>query len=192
MDLFFSSLVAGLLSGGVIATVLTLSTSRWVAEVKATVEDEADRITETRTLDWELLRQVLGPVVAHQRRTGMAFTRWRDKNVLLETLIIADSNRTVRNILLNNFHLLTPDLRDPASKLIEHYDLWLEAFERERNSQKPEEQQSTFTFVGPAGYPFPKEAERAFTDALDRGYERLTAVSKPREPRGARRPSPAA
>ena len=180
-EIFFSTLVAGLVSGSVIAAVLTLATSRWVAEVKATVQDEADRITETRNLEWELLRQVLGPVVANQQRTGLAFKRWREKNVLLETLIIAESNRRVRDILLDNFHLLTPDLRKPASKLIEHYDLWLEAYERERNSQKPDEAQSAFTFVGPAGYPFPRDAESAFALALDRTYERLMAV----EARGA-------
>jgi hypothetical protein len=178
-EIFFSTLIAGLVSGTVIATVLTLATSRWVAEVKATVQDEADRITETRTLEWELLRQVLGPVVANQRRTGLAFKRWREKNVLLETLIIAESNRRVRDILLDNFHLLTPDLRKPASELIEHYDLWLEAYERERKSQKPEEAQSAFTFVGPAGYPFPHDAETAFAEALDRTYERLMAVERP-------------
>lgn len=180
METFFSSLLAGILSGGVIATVLTLATSRWVAEVKAKVEDEASRITETRNLEWELLRQVLGPVVAHLHRTKMAFARWREKNVLLETLIIAQSNETVRDILLGHFHLLTPELRGPASRLIEHYDLWLEAYERERKSQKPEEEQSRFTFVGPIGYPFPHDAEAAFEDALEATYKRLTNRPLPR------------
>lgn len=179
-ETFISYLVAGLLSGGVIATVLSLASARWAARVTAAVKEEGDRVAETRGLEWELLRQVLGPVVAHLRRTDLAFARWRDRNVLLESLIIADSNTKVRDILLEKFHLLTPDLREPASKLIEHYDLWLEAYERERKSQKPEAEQATFTFVGPAGYPFPRDAQAAFYAALDRTYARLTARETPR------------
>jgi hypothetical protein len=173
MDTFWSNLLAGLVSGGVIATVLTLTTSRWVAEVKTTVEDQARRITEGRDLEWELLRDVLGPVTVHLKRTNMAFRRWKSKNILLESLIIADSNARVRAILLDKFHLLPPDLRDHAEKLIEHYDLWFEAFERERNSQKPEAEQSPFTFVGPEGYPFPRTAEAAFEQRRNETYARL-------------------
>ncbi|TDW28661.1 hypothetical protein [Cryobacterium psychrophilum] len=182
VDEFWSNLLAGVVSGGVIATVLTLTTARWVAQIKSTVEDEARRITETRSLEWELLRDVLGPVTVHQQRTKMAFQRWKSRNILLETLIIADSNGRVRAILLDKFYLLTPELRGPAVDLIEHYDLWFEAYERERKSQKPEADQSAFTFVGPAGYPFPRAAEDVFTRARDETWARL--VIRP-EPPGA-------
>ena len=75
---------------------------------------------------------------------------------------------------------LSTDLSEHARTLIEHYDLWLEAYARERKSQKPEEEQATFTFVGPAGYPFPREAQAAFYAALDRTYAGLTALAAPR------------
>lgn len=186
MDDFGSLLLAGLLSGGVIAAVLGLITARWAARIRSTVEDEARRITETRGLEWELLREVLGPVNAHMRRTNMAFTRWQAGNLLLETLIIADSNRKIRDILLDKFHLLTPELRDPASRLIEHFDVWLEMFERERNSQKPVDSQAKFTFAGPAGFPYPKDAETAFRASLDRTYAHLNGLETLSQPTGHR------
>ena len=46
-----------------------------------------------------------------------------------------------------------------AASLIEHYDRWLEEFDSKRASESPSDA-DTFVFVGPQGFPFPRDAER--------------------------------
>ena len=49
--------------------------------------------------------------------------------------------------------------------MLEHYDAWLEEYGRQRGD--PYTSGEKFVFVGPLGYPFPKEAERAFIHACN-------------------------
>lgn len=57
--------------------------------------------------------------------------------------------------------MIPPHLMEDACKLIEHYDAWLEAFDRIRND-KEKSSSTSFVFVGPDGYPFPSVAEAKF------------------------------
>jgi hypothetical protein len=173
-----SALIAGLLSGSVIATVLGLMTQRRSIMLESQIQDSFRRLVETRESQWALLQQVLGPVCAHLQRTELAFARWKEQNLFLEQQIIAESNREVRRILLEKYHLLTPHLRVPAMQLVQHYDRWFEEFDRQRQKQSPEEGTARFVFVGPEGFPFPRQAQRMFYDALDDAYAQLVA---PRE-----------
>jgi hypothetical protein len=50
---------------------------------------------------------------------------------------------------------------DDAHQLIEHYDAWLEAFDRVRGDPATSNE-TAFVFVGPIGLPFPKSAEANF------------------------------
>lgn len=63
--------------------------------------------------------------------------------------------------------------------------MWLEEYERVRGANPSSDQE--FVFVGPGGYPFPHEAEKAFLDALEETYEDLTATGT--SPRQHARPS---
>jgi len=63
-------------------------------------------------------------------------------------------------------------------QLVQHYDRWFEEFDRQRQKQSPEEGTARFVFVGPEGFPFPRQAQRMFYDALDDAYSQLVA---PRE-----------
>ncbi|MET4638017.1 hypothetical protein [Mycetocola sp. 2940] len=173
MDDLWSAILGAVVSGTVIAALVGLLTRRSEARIKESVAAEFRAIAEARDADRALLAEVLGPVCAHLARTRQAFGRWRSRNLHLETRIMADSNETIRRILLEKYHLLTPELRPPAMKLVEHYDKWFEVYERERNSGKPEAEQASFIFAGPEGYKFPKESEVEFREALDAVDARL-------------------
>ena len=166
-DSFQDALLAAVLSGGVIATVLGLVTHRRSLQQASEIEDQFRRLVETRESRWALLQEVLGPVNAHLARTRLAFGRWREQNLFLEQQIIYESNAEIRTILLAKYHLLTPELRPHAMELVQHFDRWFEEFEKQRRSQNPVEGGATFVFVGPQGYPFPRQAEAAFVTALD-------------------------
>ena len=94
-------------------------------------------------------------------RTRRAFDRWSGKNLYLEARIIREGNLAFRDLLLAKGHLIPPHLMADAALLVEHYDRWLEEFENKRTEQNPANEDA-FVFVGPAGYPFPREAENHF------------------------------
>lgn len=54
-------------------------------------------------------------------------------------------------------HLVPGELEEDSRRLIEHYDRWAEEYDRlrvrQQNSAEP------FVFVGPSGFPFPRDAE---------------------------------
>ena len=182
MDVFGSALIAGLLSGSVIAAVLGLLTRKKFLTLESEIEDQFRRLVETRESRWALLQEVLGPVCAHLQRTKMAFSRWREENLFVEQQIIFESNAEIRRILLQRYHLLTPELRPPAMELVQHYDRWFEEFEKQRRTQKPAEGAAHFVFVGPQGFPFPRQAETQFEAALAVTYSQLVVA-----PEGSRK-----
>lgn len=77
--------------------------------------------------------------------------------------MIREGNQTIRDLLLEKGYLIPPELLEDAGKLIEHYDVWLEKFEEQRGSEKPD-LESSFVFAGPEGYPFPRQAADRFQE----------------------------
>jgi hypothetical protein len=71
--------------------------------------------------------------------------------------------------------MIPPPLASEATKLIVHYDVWLEAYDRIRRQKSPSFEQS-FVFAGPEGYPFPTAAEAAFKQEFDVGPVRGQSV----------------
>lgn len=98
-------------------------------------------------------------------RTHKAFNRWTKKNLYLEAQVVLDGNRTIRDLLLTKGHLIPPELMKEACSLVEHYDAWLEKFDNLRGSNGDSSSES-FVFVGPEGYPFPREAELKFKETF--------------------------
>jgi hypothetical protein len=88
-------------------------------------------------------------------RIKRAFKRYQHKNICLETKVIAEGNTTIKTLLLSHGHLIPGELLDDAGRLVEHFDVWLEEFERVRDEKKPE-LETQFVFVGPQGFGFPK------------------------------------
>jgi hypothetical protein len=86
--------------------------------------------------------------------SGAARARESEKNLYLEGRIVRDENLAVRDLLLSNRHLIPPELREDAARLVEHYDCWLEEFETKRAKESPSNQDA-LVFVGPMDCPLP-------------------------------------
>jgi len=117
--------------------------------------------TEQREIKERVLNELLSPLYLEFERTRGAFERWTSKNLYLEAEVIRKGNLHIRDLLLQKTHLIPPQLRADAVRLVEHYDVWLEAFNRLRGGKKPVANEP-FVFVGPAGFPFPVDAEQHF------------------------------
>lgn len=107
---------------------------------------------------------LLVPLVVQLDRTKDAFDRWGDRNLALESQTIRDGNLKARNLLEKHSQLVPPELQEARRKLVEHYDRWLEEYQKLREETKSKE---PFVFVGPKGYPFPTDAEGYFRARLE-------------------------
>ena len=159
--------VAAILSGGVAAAIIGVifhrRTKAIEQKLRIQAETQIDVTKSTREWREEALSKVLGPVAMHLKRTKRAFGRWQEQQLFLEIEVIEKSNRTIRDLLLANGHLIPSDLLEHASRLVEHFDVWLEEFEEKRKSESPD-LHTKFIFVGPKGYGFPHDAEEAFIE----------------------------
>lgn len=118
--------------------------------------------------------ELLGPIYLQLSRTRRAFDRWRGENLYLEASVVRAGNVAVRDLLLSKPHLIPPELREHASALVVHYDVWLEEFDRWRSDREvAEESGPAFVFVGPKGFPFPRVAEAAFNETFERYWSDL-------------------
>lgn len=118
-----------------------------------------------RNMKQQTLTELLIPMVNQLDRTQQAFNRWTSKNLYLEAKIIKEGNQIIKDLLISKAHLIPPDLQEDASKLILHYDVWLEEFARVRGGKEPDTTQP-FVFVGPKGYPFPRVSAQRFIDRM--------------------------
>jgi len=148
--------VAALVGSGLASTIVGLAFTRYITA--ATEEVRSQRAWKERSV-----AELLGPMNIQFDRTKRAFDRWRDKNLYLEIKVIKTGNETIRDLLLTKGHLIPPELVNDAGKLVEHYDVWLELFEKQREGKEPD-LKSQFTFAAPEGYPFPSEAEAHFKE----------------------------
>ena len=150
-----SQLIAtAIISGGVVSAVIGIIFKGFITKIEADIKSK---------LTWkeESVSELLAPIYMQFGRTHRAFDRWYSKNLFLEAKVIGEGNRIIRDLLLNKGHLIPPELLEDAGKLIEHYDVWLEKFEKQRLSENPDIE-TEFVFVGPDGYPFPSESEKRF------------------------------
>lgn len=168
--LFWQLLLAGLLSGGFLAAILGFllleQSTRIAEEVRAEVQ-AAMEVARTRR-EWreQSLSELMGPIYMNLGRTKSAFDRWSEKNLYLESKVIAKGNEAILTLLLTKSYLIPPELRNCANQLIQHYDVWLEEFKRKRLAEQPD-LESTFVFAGPKGFPFPRECGTAFREKFE-------------------------
>jgi hypothetical protein len=162
---FFEVTLGGLLGSSIATSLLGAlflrRNKRVESEIKAHFDERFQVFESTRLWKQQALFELLGPLRMQFERTKRAFQRWDQRNLYLECEVVRKGNQTIRDLLLTKGHLIPPHLMEDASQLIEHYDAWLEAFERIR-SEDSEEQHKDFVFVGPDGYPFPTKAEANF------------------------------
>jgi hypothetical protein len=177
---FFQITLGGLLGSSVATAILGVLLLRWNKTVESEIKAHFDKQSEIfkSTHEWrqQCLSELLGPLVMQFARTKAALDRWNTKKLFLEAQIVRVSNQTIRDTLLAKGHLIPPHLVLHATKLIVHYDVWMEAFDRVRNGSGPLPE-TPFVFVGPDGYPFPREAEAAFKEEFHRLQTELYGVT---------------
>jgi hypothetical protein len=162
---FVRSLLGGIVSGSVIAAFLGALLQRRTEEIKSEYAKTAAIFQSTRTWKERSVSELLGPLYIQFDRTKRAFRRWEEKNLYLEAKVIGAGNLTMRDLLLTKPHLIPPELLEDAGQLVEHYDRWLEEYEKLRQSKKPD-LDTPFAFAGTHGFPFPGAAETKFKDAF--------------------------
>jgi len=175
MDALTNALLAAVFSGTVISTVLSLLAHRRGQRIENEVKHQFEILGSRREWKENAVSQLLAPVCMQLERTKCAFDRWSEQNLFLEAKVIGAGNRTARDLLLANGHLIPPELRADASRLIEHYDRWLEEFERKRSAENPD-LKTAFIFVGPDGIPFPEEASERFRKVFNEYWHDLYGV----------------
>lgn len=158
-------IASAIISGGVVSAVLGLFFKGFVTRVEAEVKSR-------RTWKEESVSELLGPLNMQFDRTQRAFKRWKSQDLYLEAKVVKVGNEVIRDLLLNNGHLIPPELLDDAGKLIEHYDVWLEKFEEQRSSENPN-LETKFVFVGPDGFPFPTKSEEKFRTTFNEYWAEL-------------------
>jgi hypothetical protein len=118
-------------------------------------------------IDDLLVNELLAPLVFELNRTKTAFLEWTSKNLYLEAKRIKSGNLAVRDLLLKKANLIPLDLAEDAQKLIHHYDVWLQEFEKRRGENKDIKDDQQFVFAGPLGFPFPSDSERRFIERYE-------------------------
>ena len=167
MTTFWNLLLASLISNTVVATILTLIFRRKTEEITAEVKNQFERNLTTfkSSYQWKekSVAELLVQLYLQFNRTKRAFGRYNDTNLYLEAKVIKDGNEKIRDLLLDKAYLIPTALIEDANKLIEHYDVWLEEFYKQRDSETPNLNQK-FVFAGPKGYGFPSVSETKFKE----------------------------
>lgn len=167
-----STIVTALISAGIVSTILGFLLHRRTVQIEEAIKSQFALLQSRRVWKEQILAELLGPLQIHFDRTKRAFRRWDAHNLYLEAKIIRDGNLAIRDLLLLKSHLIPKALREDAGRLIEHYDRWLEEFEKIRGREHPD-LDTPFVFVGPQGYPFPVESEQHFNEAFTRLWDEL-------------------
>jgi hypothetical protein len=140
--------------------------------------------------------ELVGPAVMQMDRSLTAFERYRQSNKYGDATILAEANRSVRDLLLSKAHLMTPSLFAKSKCLITHYDMWLQGYEdslrffREIHGREPRvnEPFAVIEGGGPcANFPrdVPAHYARHMTDLRDLVYEGFPKIGA-----GANSPKP--
>jgi hypothetical protein len=166
-QMLLNALVTAVASGTVVAAIVgvlaTRRDERIRNELRLQFDQLAARATSGRLWRERSVSELLGPINMQLDRTERAFNRWRAQNLFLEAKVLREANQTIRDLLLQKGHLIPPDLLEDAGRLIEHYDRWLEEFERVRGAQELKlEEPFVFVGVGSHPVPFPREAADRF------------------------------
>jgi hypothetical protein len=161
------SISTAVLSGSVVAALIGFFGKRHVAsienEIRVRFEALAARTGSQRLWKEQCVSMLLGPVNMQLDRTERAFRRWNAQNLYLEAKVIGEGNRCIRDLLLANGHLVPGDLLEDAGKLIEHFDRWLEEFERLRAKEEPAlDHKFVFVGIGKDAIPFPRASADKF------------------------------
>lgn len=148
---------------GIIGYFFHQKTERLNAEIKH--EFEVRSRIQNNDLEWKKQSaKLLGQVYLHLNRTRLAFRNIYSEldryDEHVENEIMLNSNKHIRDSLLDNGHYIPPELLEEASRLVEHYDAWLIKYHKLRTELN--DTKTIQVYVGPDGVPFPADAEEKF------------------------------
>jgi hypothetical protein len=110
--------------------------------------------------------ELLGQVYIHLNRLSLGFknkySKLKEYDQFYEDEVIYKSNKHIRDLLISNGHFLPPELLDEATKLIEHFDVWLTKYNQIRMVSK--DFNTKQIYVGPDNFRFPENAEKMFKE----------------------------
>jgi len=154
-------------SASVAAAIVGIISQRYVSSVQQQIKLRFDGLmaisSSQRAWNEHSIAELLGPVNMQIDRTQRAFQRWTTGNLYLEAKVIREGNQCIRDLLLTNGHYTPADLLEDAGLLIEHYDRWLEEFERIRGGRELDLKESfVFVGIGPNPIPFPRRSADRF------------------------------
>jgi len=176
MERITDLILSAIISSGIVSLVISLflkrRTEKITNEVKKQFEEQATVFKSNYVWKERTLAELLGPLYMQFCRTYDAFRRYNAGNLYLEAKILREGNQKIRDLLLEKTYLIPIDLQEDARKLVEHYDIWLEEFDKLRGDSHKDLSEK-FVFVGPKGYPFPKEAEKRLKDRYNQIWHEL-------------------
>lgn len=135
----------------------------------ALIKREFDNLAQKDNAHFEWRKntvELLGQVYLHLNRTSLGFKNKysgiKDYDPYYEDEVIYDSNKHIRDLLIEKGHYLPPELLDEASRLVEHFDVWLTKYNQTRLVEK--DIKTKQIYVGPDGFRFPENAEKMFKE----------------------------
>ncbi len=176
METVLTSLVSGTVMGAIVTALLNLFFKSRLEKIASDIKYQTDKISTVfkSQYTWreESLSELLGPINMLLNRTERAFRRLTANNKFVEAKILKESNEKIRDLLLQKSHLIPSELIDDANQLVEHYDRYLEEFEKIRGGQNPDLEEP-FVFVGPQGFPFPRESADKFQEKYKEMWQQV-------------------
>jgi hypothetical protein len=150
-------------SSGLVASLTGVLLSRHRKEIELAVTSAAARRDHdylvVRKAKERMLCELVGPVILNLKRVHRAYLRYDGNNEFLEGEIMAKCATNIREIISERGYLLDAAGLQHAVDLVEHFDVWLEEFDRQRGTGGKGD---PYVFAGARGHPFPRAAEEAF------------------------------
>jgi len=172
MDVILTALFSATVMGAIVTALLNLMLKSKLEKITNDIKSQSDQIAvifkSQYTWREQAISELLGPINMLLNRTETAFRRLTANNKFVEAKILKESNEKIRDLLLQKGHLIPLDLMEDANQLVEHFDRYLEEYEKIRGGQNPD-LDAPFVFVGTQGFPFPRKS----ADRFQKKYNQL-------------------
>jgi hypothetical protein len=176
MDLILPAVLSATVMGAIVTGLLNLLLKSRLEKITNDIKSQSEQISVIfkSQYSWreQALSELLGPINMLLNRTDTAFRRLTANNKFVEAKILKESNEKIRDLLLQKGHLIPLELIDDANKLVEHFDRYLEEYEKIRGGQNPD-LDAPFVFVGTQGFPFPRQSADKFQDKYTRMWQEV-------------------
>jgi hypothetical protein len=167
METLLTTLASATVVGTIVTALLNLIFKSRLEKITNDIKNQSEQIStifkSRHSWKEQSIAELLGPINMLLNRTDGAFRRLTANNKFIEAKILKESNEKIRDLLLQKSHLIPAELINDANKLVEHYDRYLEEFEKIRGGKNPD-LDAPFVFVGPQGYPFPRSSADRFQE----------------------------